>query len=123
MIPRSAARLAGRLAVLLAAIPGALVLGANAANAANAVSAQQAETSSGSALGIFGPVGLIAVAIGLGGLVIGLLRHRRSARARVAHQRGLVDEAAAHTAELPAVPPTPAPRPAAERENTDAPVA
>jgi hypothetical protein len=34
--------------------------------------------------GVAGPVGIVAVALGLGGLVLGLLRHRRNAAARAA---------------------------------------
>ncbi|TCP49331.1 hypothetical protein EV191_109153 [Tamaricihabitans halophyticus] len=99
---RSAARSVWRRgALVLSVVPVLFVLGAAPASASIRVSAQETETTGGSALAVFGPVGLIAVAVGLGGLALGLLRQRRTALAR---QRVRAQEAAAHTQEIPAIP-------------------
>lgn len=116
----SRTRSAVRLAVVFAVagpVTLALSAGAAAASADRAPLAQDSGSSGSSAFGVFGPVGVVAVAIGLGGLALGLLRHRRAAVERMQRQRAIAQEAAAHTAELPAVPPSPRPRP--DRENVE----
>jgi hypothetical protein len=61
-----------RLSVVLTLVPVALVTGAVAASASTAdgVAASNMQFP-------IGPVGVAAVVVGLGGLVTGLLRHRR----------------------------------------------
>jgi len=61
-----------RLSVVLTLVPVALVTGAVAASASTAdgVAASSMQFP-------IGPVGVAAVVVGLGGLVTGLLRHRR----------------------------------------------
>ena len=61
-----------RLSVVLTLVPVALVTGAVAASASTAdgVAASNMQFP-------IGPVGVAAIAVGLGGLVLGLVRHRR----------------------------------------------
>lgn len=56
---------------------GLLVLGAGAANAQGAAVVE----SNSVAFGLLGPVGLIAVALGIVGMMLGVLRQRRKTRA------------------------------------------
>jgi hypothetical protein len=83
-----------RMGVVLALVPtlAAAVL-VTAAQPAAAADEQVAVESA--SFGLLGPVGIAAVALGFGGLVVGLLRHRR--RDRVA--------SAAVTAPMPPVEP------------------
>ena len=59
-----------RAGVFLAAVPVAMVLVAQPASAAPVATDQMA-------FGALGPVGIAAVVVGFGGLVVGLLRRRR----------------------------------------------
>lgn len=69
-------------ATAVAALPVALlVAGAGSASAAETTS--RAETTN-MAFGLLGPVGLIAVALGIVGMAFGVLRQRRKARAAAA---------------------------------------
>lgn len=81
-----------RLSVVLTLVPVALVTGTVAANASTAdgVAASNMQFP-------IGPVGVAAVVVGLGGLVTGLLRHRRRglAAAREAQQNPAVADKAA----------------------------
>ncbi|SDY68438.1 hypothetical protein SAMN05421504_106377 [Amycolatopsis xylanica] len=61
---------------------GLLVLGAGAANAQGAAAVE----SNSVAFGLLGPVGLIAVALGIVGMGLGVLRQRRKARAEAQAQ-------------------------------------
>lgn len=62
-----------RIFVVLAVVPAALVTGAEFASA-EAAEDVAAESVS---YGIAGPVGIAAVVVGFGGLIVGLVRHRR----------------------------------------------
>ena len=81
-----------RLSVVLTLVPVALVTGTVAASASTAdgVAASSMQFP-------IGPVGVAAVVVGLGGLVTGLLRHRRRglAAAREAQQKPSVTDKAA----------------------------
>ncbi|MCT2586115.1 hypothetical protein [Actinophytocola gossypii] len=69
------AAVASRLVVVMVLVPVALAVtaqGASATALADDGVAQQTVS-----FGFFGPVGIAAVAIGAGGMVVGLLRHRR----------------------------------------------
>ncbi|WP_208608411.1 hypothetical protein [Amycolatopsis pretoriensis] len=81
-----------RAAAVVALVPAALVL-AGGGSAVADVTTAQADTNAES-FGVLGPVGLVAVALGIVGMTLGVLRQRRKAR---------VAEAA------PAVPETPGP--------------
>jgi len=69
---RNRLALAFRLSVVFTLVPVALVTGALAASASTAdgVAASNMQFP-------IGPVGVAAIVVGLGGLVTGLLRHRR----------------------------------------------
>jgi len=60
-----------RLSVVLAVVPAVLVTGAQIAAADDRAAVDSAS------VGLAGPVGIAAVVLGFGGLVAGLLRHRR----------------------------------------------
>jgi hypothetical protein len=62
-----------RVSVILALVPVVLVAGGGLA-AAEATDDVAAESVS---YGLAGPVGIAAVVVGFGGLILGLLRHRR----------------------------------------------
>ena len=75
-----------RMSVVMAMVPVALVAAAQSASAESS-GRVAAESSS---FGLAGPVGIAAVVVGFGGLVAGLLRHRRreaGAAMQVARQR------------------------------------
>jgi hypothetical protein len=73
-----------RMSVVMALVPVALVA---AAQSASAQSGGRVAADSAS-FGLAGPVGIAAVVVGFGGLVVGLLRHRRrEAAIPVARQR------------------------------------
>ncbi|GAB1508638.1 hypothetical protein JCM33774_06790 [Actinophytocola sp. KF-1] len=81
-----------RVSVVLALVPVALVTGAAVASASTAdgVAASSMQFP-------IGPVGIAAIVVGLGGLVTGLVRHRRRvvAAAAVADAADPADKAAA----------------------------
>lgn len=83
-----------RVSVVLALVPVALVTGAVAATAttADGVAASNMQFP-------IGPVGVAAIVVGLGGMVTGLLRHRRRGLAAQApkprQERAVTDKAAA----------------------------
>ncbi|OLF05051.1 hypothetical protein BLA60_38105 [Actinophytocola xinjiangensis] len=64
-----------KLVLVLVLVPTALVVAAQGAAAAPVAEDDVAATSV--SFGLLGPVGIGAVVLGFGGLVIGLLRHRR----------------------------------------------
>lgn len=69
-------------AAVVAALPVALLIaGAGSASAAATVSRADSTNMS---FGLLGPVGLIAVALGIVGMAFGVLRQRRKARAATA---------------------------------------
>ncbi|HWM03518.1 MAG TPA: hypothetical protein VNP92_14390 [Actinophytocola sp.] len=63
-----------RMSVIMALVPVVLVTAAQAA-AADTLAAE--EIAADGVAGLAGPVGIGAVVLGFGGLIIGLLRHRR----------------------------------------------
>ena len=65
-----------RVSVVMALVPVVLVAGADLAGAATADATEKVAAESVS-YGLAGPVGIAAVVVGFGGLVLGLLRHRR----------------------------------------------
>ncbi|WP_410616216.1 hypothetical protein [Amycolatopsis sp. lyj-109] len=72
-----------RAAVVVALVPvGLLLAGGGSAFAAVTTSAQ-ADTNA-ETFGLLGPVGLVAVALGIVGMTLGVLRQRRKTRAAVA---------------------------------------
>jgi hypothetical protein len=83
-----------RVAAVLALLPAAFVLVATAsAGADTGVAAEQGS------FGVAGPVGIGAVILGVGGLVVGLVRRHRTKAARVAliETRPMAAVPAAHT--------------------------
>jgi hypothetical protein len=70
-----------RVAAVLALLPAALVLVAAASAGADTATGVAAEQGS---FGVAGPVGIVAVILGVGGLVVGLVRRHRTKAARVA---------------------------------------
>lgn len=66
-------------AVVLALVPATFAL-----IAATAAAAETPATAERWSEGLAGPVGIVAVALGIGGLIIGLLRRRRTVAARIA---------------------------------------
>lgn len=62
-----------KLVLVMVLVPVALVTAAQSASAA----ADDDVAATGMSFGLLGPVGIGAVVLGFGGLVIGLLRHRR----------------------------------------------
>jgi hypothetical protein len=79
-----------RLSVVLTLVSVALVTGAVAANASTAdgVAASNMQFP-------IGPVGVAAVVVGLGGLVTGLVRHRRREATPRKQEPAVTDQAAA----------------------------
>ncbi|GAB3436957.1 hypothetical protein [Actinophytocola sediminis] len=69
------AAMASKLVLVVVLVPVALVTAAQGAAAATLADDDVAATSV--SFGLLGPVGIAAVVLGFGGLVIGLLRHRR----------------------------------------------
>jgi hypothetical protein len=67
-----------RAAAVLVLVPAGL-LAAGSATALADVTTAQAETNTDS-FGVLGPVGLVAVAIGIVGMTLGVLRQRRKTR-------------------------------------------
>ncbi|MGW4064184.1 hypothetical protein ACWEGE_38245 [Amycolatopsis sp. NPDC004747] len=67
-----------RAAVVLALVPAGLFVAGGSAFAAVTTTAQ-ADTSV-EAFGVLGPVGLVAVALGIVGMTLGVLRQRRKTR-------------------------------------------
>ena len=79
-----------RVSVVLTLVPVALVTGTVAASAttADGVAATNMQFP-------IGPVGVAAVVVGLGGLVTGLLRHRRRTLTKAPQQEPVVTDKAA----------------------------
>jgi hypothetical protein len=71
-----------RVSVVLAMVPMALVLAVSSASASTA----DGVAANSMAFGIVGPVGIAAVVVGFGGLITGLVRHRRRETATPARQ-------------------------------------
>ncbi|MBE8521640.1 hypothetical protein ILP97_29825 [Amycolatopsis sp. H6(2020)] len=71
-----------RAAVVVALVPAGLLLAGGSAFAAVTTTAQA--DSNVEAFGVLGPVGLVAVALGIVGMTLGVLRQRRKARAATA---------------------------------------
>jgi hypothetical protein len=84
-----------RAVVTVLAVPAGLLLAIGGVASADVTSAQ-ADTGSTS-FGVLGPVGLAAVALGIVGMTLGVLRQRRKARAA----------GAGATVVIPVVPATP----------------
>ncbi|MEV7040183.1 hypothetical protein [Amycolatopsis sp. NPDC051061] len=78
-----------RAAAVVALVPAALLV-AGGGNAFADVVTAQADSSTES-FGVLGPVGLVAVALGIVGMTLGVLRQRR--KARVAEAAPAVPEA------------------------------
>jgi len=71
-----------RTSVLTVAVPaGLLVLGAGVASAQEAAGTTVRAEPSAVTFGLLGPVGLVAVALGIVGMTAGVVRQRRKARA------------------------------------------
>ena len=69
-----------RMSVVVALVPAlvGVALAAMAQSAAaSTAAADESVAAEGASFGLAGPVGIAAVAVGFGGLIIGLLRHRR----------------------------------------------
>lgn len=75
--------LAVRAAAVFVFLPAALVVISAQVAAADPTTADGI-TAERFSFGVAGPVGIVAVAFGLGGLVLGLLRRRRTTAARAA---------------------------------------
>jgi uncharacterized membrane protein len=71
------------MSVIMALVPVVLVAVAGTASAAEEIGAEDVAAESVS-YGLAGPVGIAAVVLGIGGLVTGLLRHRRRVTATAA---------------------------------------
>jgi hypothetical protein len=71
-----ASAVTSKLVLVMVLVPVALVAAAQNASAAITLADGDVAASSGS-FGFLGPVGIGAVVLGFGGLVVGLLRHRR----------------------------------------------
>ncbi len=71
-----------RAAVVVALVPAGLLLAGGSAFAAVTTTAQA--DSNVEAFGVLGPVGLVAVALGIVGMTLGVLRQRRKTRAAAA---------------------------------------
>ncbi|NBH08924.1 hypothetical protein GTY80_37500 [Amycolatopsis sp. SID8362] len=82
---------AGRAAAVVALVPATLLLAGGGSAFADVTTTAQAETTAES-FGVLGPVGLVAVALGIVGMTLGVLRQRRKNR---------VAEAAPATPETP----------------------
>ncbi|MGW5748051.1 hypothetical protein [Amycolatopsis sp. NPDC003861] len=67
-----------RAAMVVALVPAGLLLAGGSAFAADTTTAQ-ADTNV-EAFGVLGPVGLVAVALGIVGMTLGVLRQRRKTR-------------------------------------------
>jgi hypothetical protein len=70
-----------RTSVLVVVPAGLLVLGAGAASAQEAADTTVRAEPSAVTFGLLGPVGLVAVALGIVGMTAGVVRQRRKARA------------------------------------------
>lgn len=70
-----------KLVLVMVLVPVALLAAAQGASAATLADGDVA--SAGVSFGFLGPVGIGAVVLGFGGLVVGLLRHRRRGAAAV----------------------------------------
>jgi hypothetical protein len=68
-----------RAAVVVALVPAALLLAAAGSASADVITTAQADGNAES-FGVLGPVGLVAVALGIVGMTLGVLRQRRKTR-------------------------------------------
>jgi hypothetical protein len=80
---------ASRAAAVVALVPAALLLAGGGNAFADVVTAQA--DSGAESFGVLGPVGLVAVALGIVGMTLGVLRQRR--KTRVAEAAPAVPEA------------------------------
>ena len=85
-----------RVSVVMALVPVVLVAGADLATADAAADATEKVAAESVGYGLAGPVGIAAVVVGFGGLILGLLRHRR--RETVAVRRAVEGRAGEHAA-------------------------
>lgn len=93
------AAMTGKLVLVMVLAPVALVALAQSASAATLADGDVAATSV--SFGLLGPVGIAAVALGFGGLVVGLLRHRRREATTPATTRATARATAMTTVTLP----------------------
>jgi hypothetical protein len=68
-----------RAAAVVALVPAGLLLAGGGSAFADVTTTAQAETNAES-FGVLGPVGLVAVALGIIGMTLGVLRQRRKTR-------------------------------------------
>ncbi len=68
-----------RAAAVVALVPAGLLLAGSGSAFADVTTTAQAETNAES-FGVLGPVGLVAVALGIIGMTLGVLRQRRKTR-------------------------------------------
>lgn len=68
-----------RAAVVLALVPAGLLLAGGGSAFAAVMTTAQADTNAAT-FGVLGPVGLVAVALGIVGMTLGVLRQRRKTR-------------------------------------------
>jgi hypothetical protein len=68
-----------RAAAVVALVPAGLLLAGGASAFADVTTTAQADTNAES-FGVLGPVGLVAVALGIVGMTLGVLRQRRKTR-------------------------------------------
>ncbi|MEU4249515.1 hypothetical protein AB0F15_19095 [Amycolatopsis sp. NPDC026612] len=72
-----------RTAAVVAFVPAALLLAGGGSAFADVMTVAQADANADS-FGVLGPVGLVAVALGIVGMTLGVLRQRRKTRADAA---------------------------------------
>src|SRR5689334_11311174 len=92
--------------VVVALVPAGLLL-AGAGSAFADVTTVRADTNAES-FGVLGPVGLVAVALGIVGMTLGVLRQRRKTRAATAVPEGPATAMAEAMLAVPAAPNGPA---------------
>jgi hypothetical protein len=116
LLVRSAVRSARASTVLTVVPAGLLLLGAGEASAADTDTIVQAESTT-ITFGLLGPVGVVAIALGIVGMTAGVVRQHRRAKAVVvetttATDSGVIGMAGAVLAEDPTNPAmSPTPRP------------
>jgi hypothetical protein len=92
-----------RMSVVMALVPAlvgvALTAMAQSAAASTVTAADESVAAEGASFGMAGPVGIAAVVVGFGGLIVGLLRHRRrEAAAAIQVARQAVEQRAGERA-------------------------
>jgi hypothetical protein len=109
---RSTMRVVRTSAVVVAVPSGLLVLGAGVASAQEAAATTVHAEPAAVTFGLLGPVGLVAIALGLVGMTAGVFRQRRKTRAAVVTAEPAVSAmAGAGLVEQPTRPArTPSPR-------------